>query len=356
MSKKDGTTIVKGLLFLTSGLALIFLAHTGIETASPMTSRALEALGFALAGYAPIRLIISIGALFSEGWRERLMDRAFHSGVKIISPKEKLPLLFVADAEGCITPPYRTEVDLRKFQRLRGYCEFVKSEAGRQFPPLIVYTGRPQGYVEMLAQSLGMIDSIFDLPFVIENGAALYFPASKRTRLLITDEQQKLIQKTYSQLTEKMDKNEFEPKTHMVTINPIPSQQTIDDLQQEVIVILEEIGILDLLTVNSTASAVDITPKNINKLSGLEKALEEYHELRPDRREQGFDSIIGIGDSTSDLCVLQKVGTAYCSAHNVDPVVSKFVEKHFGTDHVINRQHIDFVIAVIERECGLHLI
>lgn len=355
MDRKYGT-ILKGLLFLTSGLALIFLAHTGIETTSPMTSRALEALGFAIAGYAPIQLIMSIGRQLSEGWRARLIDRLFRSGVSVVSPKKGLPLLIVADAEGCITPPHRTEVDLRKLQRLRGYCEFAKSEAGRDFPPLIVYTGRPQGYVEMLAQSLGMIDSAFDLPFVIENGAALYYPAAKKTVPLVTDEQRKLIQGIHSRLMEELPQNEFEPKIYMVTINPIQGHQTIDELWQKVIVTLKAAGKLDFLTINSTASAVDITPKGINKLSGLEEALKAYHNLRPDRRGQGFDFIIGIGDSTSDLCVIEKVGTAYCSSHDVDPVVSMFVQQHFGADHVIDRKHIDFVIAVIEKECGLHLV
>lgn len=349
-------TILKGLLSLTSGLALIFLGHTEIRTTSPMTARALEALGFAIAGYAPIQLIMSIGRQLSDGWRAMLIDHLFRSRVRVVFPKKKLPLLIVADVEGCITPPHRTEVDLRKLQRLRGYCEFTKSEAGREFPPLIIYTGRSQGYVEMLAQSLGMIDSAFDLPFVIENGAALYYPHAKKTIPLVTDEQRKLIQEIRNRLAKKMPQNEFEPKIYMVTINPIQERETIDELRQKVIVTLKVAGKLDSVTINSTASAVDITPKGINKLSGVEEALKAYQNLRPDRRDQGFDFITGIGDSTSDLCVLEKVGTAYCSSHDVDPEVRKFVEEHFGADHVINRKHIDFVIAVIEKVCGVRLI
>lgn len=351
-----GDTITKHLLLFVSGLALIFLAHTQIETASPMTSRVLEALGFALAGYAPIRLVMSITTLLGEGWRARLMDRAFRSGVRIVSPKKVLPLLIVADAEGCITPPHRTEVDLRKFQRLRAYCEFVKSEAGQEFPPLLIYTGRPQGYVEMLAQVLGVVDSPLDLPFVIENGAALYFPVSRKTVPITNDEQRRLSEKIRNLLIEKMPQNEFEPKIYMTTINALPDQQTIDKLRQEVIRILKDTDVLDSLVINSTASAVDITPKNINKLVGLKEAIKEYHNLRPDTRGRDLDAVVGIADSTSDLCVLEEVGRAYCSAHDVAPEVRKFVEQRFGTDHVIDRKHIDFVIAVIEKECGLHII
>lgn len=351
-----GDTVTKHLLLFVSGLVLIFLAHTQIETASPMTSRALEALGFALAGYAPIRLVMSMATLFGEGWRARLMDRAFRSGVRIVSSKKVLPLLIVADAEGCITPPHRTEVDLRKFQRLRAYCEFVKSEAGQEFPPLLIYTGRPQGYIEMLAQTLSMVDSPLDLPFVIENGAALYFPVSRKTVPITNHEQRRLSEKIHNLLIEKMPQNEFEPKTYMTTINALPGHQTIDELRQEVIRILKDTDVLDSLVINSTASAVDITPKNINKLVGVKEAIKVYHNLRPDTRSRDLDAVVGIADSTSDLCVLEEVGRAYCSAHDVAPEVRKFVEQHFGADHVIDRKHIDFVIAVIEKECGLHII
>ena len=283
------------------------------------------------------------------------MDRAFRSGVRIVSPKKVLPLLIVADAEGCITPPHRTEVDLRKFQRLRAYCEFVKSEAGQEFPPLLIYTGRPQGYVEMLAQALSVVDGPLDLPFVIENGAALYFPVSKKTIPIINHKQQRLNEQIRNLLVEKLPQNEFEPKTYMTTINALPGQH-IDKLRQEVIHILKDTDVLDSLAINSTASAVDITPKNINKCVGLKEVIKEYHNLRPDTRSRDLDAIVGIGDSTSDLCVLEEVGGAYCSTHDVAPEVRRFVEKHFGTDHVINQKHIDFVITVIEKECGLHII
>lgn len=359
MIMRDNTT-VENLLFLAIGLALIFFAHAGIETTSPMTSRALEAIGFAIAGYAPIQLIMSIRTHLSEGLKAWL-NWVLRPRVKIVSHGKDLPLLIVADVEGCITPPRRTEVDLQKFRRLRTYCEFVKSGDGRQYPPLVIYTGRSQGYVELLAQSLGMIDDSRDLPFVIENGTALYYPASKKTVPLITVEQQELIQDTYRLLSQKMSQNEFEPKTYMITINAIPDQQTIDDLLPEVTRILTAADTFGSLTINSTASAVDITPKGINKLFGIEKVLKIYldpnvHPDQPDRRDQGIKAVVGIGDSTSDLCVIEKVGTAYCPAKDVHPKICGFVEDNFGADHIIDRRHIDFVIAVIEKECGLSLI
>ena len=93
----------------------------------------------------------------------------------------------------------------------------------------------------------------------------------------------------------------------------------------------------------------------------IEKVLKIYldpnvHPDQPARRDQGIKAVVGIGDSTSDRCVIEKVGTAYCPAQDVDLEVRSFVGRHFGEDHVIDRKHIDFVIAVIEKECGLSLI
>jgi hypothetical protein len=362
-------SILQYLLLLVSGLALIFLAHTGVETASPTTARVLEVIGFALAGYAPIRLIMSLKALFSKGWQRRIVDRAFRSEVKIISHRENLPLLIVTGAH-CVTPPFGGGIDLRKFQRLRAYCEFIQSEDGQKFPPLLVVTGRSQGYAHMLAQALGMVDGPLDLPFIIENGAALYFPVSKRTLPLVDDEQRKVIEKARRILVPELPNNEFEPKTHMITINPLPYQQTSEDLRQDVVRILTKARILKFLTIASFVSAIDITPKGINKLSGLKAAIQEYYNLRMERwesEEQGPDmnaivepalkKTVGIAVGSADLCVLREVGRAYCSAYHVDPEIISFVTQHCGDrENVIDLEHIDAVIAVIERECGLRII
>lgn len=345
------------LLIFVSGLALIFLSHTtGIELMYPTISKAIEAIGFGLVGYAPIELLTLVPARLREHKIKRDIDRSFQSAVKIVSSKKELPIFIAVDAEGCLTPPHRTEIDLRNFQRLRGYCEFVKTNDGQQFPPLVIYTGRSQGYVELLAQSLGMINTSFDLPFIIENGSALYFPGGRKTVPLITIEQQGIIESTHHLLTENLPNNEFEPKSYMISINTIPTRQTIDELREKVTLLLQANDILKSLTISSTYSAVDITLKNINKLSGLKEVLNVYHGLRHDQQDQGLEDIVALADSTSDLGVIKNVGTAYCPAHDVHPEVLAVIEKQFGSDHVVNERHIAFVIKAVERICGLHLL
>lgn len=343
-------TLSRDLLILVSGLALILLANTNIATPSTMASKALETIGLAMAGYAPIKMILYIRGRFSERRTKKSIDRLFRSAVKIVSTKTELPIIIASDVEGCITPPYRTEVDLRKFQRLRTYCEFVK--ANPEFPQIIIFTGRSQGYVELLAQSLGMLNSPFDIPFVIENGAALYRPTSKKTILLLTPEQLKAVQEAQMLLNDVLPDNEFEPKTFMVTINP-NERQTVDELREQVTLILQKNDLLEVLTIASSASAVDITPKNIDKLSGLKEVLKYYPR---DRQDRTLSTIIALADHISDINVIKNVGGAYCPAENVHSEVRNLIEARFGSDHVINFSHIDFVLAVIEKECGIRII
>jgi hypothetical protein len=367
--KEKGEPILQNLLFFIGGLALIFLAHTGIEEASPTTSLALEVAGFALAGYAPIRLLMSLRRFFSEGWRKRIVEHAFRGRVKVVSPKVNLPILIVAGAH-CVTPPFDEELDLRKFQRLRAYCEFIQTEDGEDYPPLLIVTGRSQGYARMLSQSLGMVEGPLDLPFVIENGTALYFPVSRRTVPLVNEEQRRVIEKARGILVRELPNNEFEPKTYMITISPLPYQQTIRELEHNVVRILTRAKLVNSLSVTAFVASLDITPKDINKLSGFKAAIQEYYNLRMDRWEpvdQGpgmaaivepaLKKTVGIAAGLADLCVLKEVGTAYCSAYNVDPSIIGFVTGNCeGKANVIGQEHIDAVLTVIERECGLRIV
>lgn len=347
---KTENTITRDLLILVGGVALILLANTSIVKPSTMASRVLETMGLAMAGYAPIRLLLYTKTLISERKTQKSIDRIFRSAVKVVSRKTDLPIVIASDVEGCITPPYRTQVDLRKFQRLRTYCEFVK--ANPEFPQIVVFTGRSQGYVELLAQALGMLNGPFDIPFVIENGAALYRPTSKKTILLLNSDQLKAVQAAQMLLNSVLIDNEFEPKTFMVTINP-NDRQTVDVLREQVTLILQEHNLLGSLTIASSASAVDITPKNVDKLSGLREVLKYFPR---DARDQSLSAIVALGDHVSDINVIKNVGRAYCPAENVHSEVRKLIETRFGLDHVINLSHIDFVLAVIEKECGIHIV
>jgi len=355
MSNKDQPSLTD-LVYFLFGVVLILLSNIKSVATCSAVAKTLEVMGAGLAGYPGVRVLLFMKTFVTEDfWRERI-DRMFQPQPPRVRPRDAdLPSLILTDVEGCITPADRSLVDLRKMQRLRSYCEFVKSEAGRGFPPVVLYTGRAQAYVELLAQSLGMINKALDIPFVIENGAALYFPYAKKTTPLVSPEQKDLIQTIRSKLVlvDALRENEFEPKAYMVTINPRPGQD-IALLREAVEQHLSSAGRLSELTINSTASAVDITPKGVDKLTGLTKALEEIQKLRGGQCD--FTSAVALGDTASDLPVLKKVVSAYCPEFSVEPEVRNFVLDSFGKDHVIPKHDIDFVCGAIEHACSLRLI
>jgi hydroxymethylpyrimidine pyrophosphatase-like HAD family hydrolase len=138
----------------------------------------------------------------------------------------------------------------------------------------------------------------------------------------------------------------------MVTINP-QTAQSVDDLRERITIILKDNSFLEQLTVTNTASAVDITARDINKLTGLKEVIKYYPK---DRSLNDLSAVVAVGDHISDMPILTNVGRAYCPAENVHTEVRNFVEKTFGPAHIINAPHIDFVIKVIEKECGVQII
>lgn len=334
------------------GVAFILLANT--DAFSGASKRVVEGIGLAVMGYAPIRLLVATPGLYRARRTKRRLDGLFEPTVRVVAPRVAFPIFIATDVEGCLTPPYRSPLDLRKFQRLRSYSDFARQNREQGYPPIVVFTGRSQGYVELLVQALGIIDLELDLPSVIENGCGLYFPGRRETIPLITDEQREIMNTVFSVLRTSLLKNEFEPKVYMVTVNPMAGQMT-QDLYNRVYEVLNHAGLRTEVNIDSTASAVDITPQGASKLTGLERVVEEYRRLRPSRSATLTD-VIALGDSTSDLPVIRAVGRAYCPAEEVHPEVRKLVEEKCGVEHVVNRHHIDFVLAVVEHETGLHVI
>lgn len=356
MPEKENVVTTYLLIFVT-GLAMIFLSHTtAIETTQPALSKAIEAIGFGFIGYVPLEFLTSVPLRFGTHRVKRDLDKLFRSAVKIISTKKEIPLFIAVGVDGCLTPPYRTEIELRKFQKIRAYCELVKRNGGQAFPPLVIYAGRSQGYIELLAQSLGMINPSLDMPFIVENGSALYYPAARVTVPLLKEDQLKTIESTLSILKRELPKNEFEPKSYMITLNAIPNQQTIDELRDQVFRILQANNLQELFTISSTASALDVNYKNINKLNALKEVLNIYHQLRPEQKERGLEDVVALAHNTTDLALIDNVGIAYCPTYGVHPAVRVAIETRFDVENVIDKMHIDFVIEVIERTCGIKLL
>ena len=339
------------LLLISFALFILSLYLQSIE--SSKVSNHLLSLSLITFGAA----VSSFAGVLKDHLEEKSTYRPFNCKVKGGDRKKMLPLFIAVNVGGCITPPDRTEIDLRKFQRLRCYCEHVRKNHERKFPPIVIYTGRSQGYVELLAQSLGMVENSMDLPFVIENGSALYYPASKKTIPLTSPNQNKWIQEVHRILADELGENTFEPKVGMITINAIKGE-TIGELEHKVAKKMKTCrkNVFDKLKIHTTASAVDITPEGIDKISGLKETLAVYHSLRPESEDKSLEDVVAIVNDTSDLDIINEVCNAYCSKQNAPHEVKQAIAEKFGKDNIIESDQIDLVMEVIVRETGLRVV
>jgi HAD superfamily hydrolase (TIGR01484 family) len=316
-------------------------------------------------GGLPVQMIIE-----SLQRRERRktgedLRRIFERSVKQdpTNPKDEkqLPRLFAMDVEGCITPKLRSPIELAKFQRLRAYCDYARTN---NYPPIVFFTGRSQGYVELLAQSLGIVKDDRDLPVAIECGTALYYPHSKTTERLHPagkDAAYRQLNRDIEELLRsKLPDHEFEPKCYMVTINPESPNETTDDLLPKVYRIIEDAGYgtdpstvaaLGNVKITSSATAVDITPAGLSKLSALIEIAKKA--TAKGIVQQDLGGTVALGDHLSDIEVLKAAGRAYCPADAHDDVKKAVQGRDNGS--VLNENDIDFVIRVIEMECGLSI-
>lgn len=245
--------------------------------------------------------------------------------------KTKIILL---DIDGCIMPPNRSEANLLKINKLKDYVH--QTLKNQSLPKVTIYTGRSQEYVEFLSQVIGLVNS--DIPFVIENGCALYFPISKTTKA--TFENTRTTQKAKSILQEKLPNNPFEPKKYIVTINPVENQ-TILELKELTIGILKDFNILDALEVTNSASSVDILPKGINKLYGVKYLIQHY--LSKDIKT------IAIGDSSTDKDVLLYSTYAYAPS-NASEALKATLKSNHPNASILQESDIDAVLRMFKIE------
>lgn len=343
---KKNISNIGNLLILALGVILVFVSKTPFFENLPILSKTIETLGITLAGYGPIGMFIN----FYESLRDRSIkgkiEKLFESSIKVISRKKKV-LFFAVDISGCITPVDRSEISLIDLQRLRSYCEFVMKNP--EYPTIVFYTGRSQGYLEILLQTLNMLGYPFTFPHIIENGTALYSGIDKKVIPLINQDEISTIRLVNTIIQSTMT-NKLEPKSYMVTVNP-NDNETVEELREKISNLLIQKELRESVHISSTYSAVDITPKGRTKISALMDLLSSQGYSSTDLRD-----IVSVGDQTSDFDILKSTGRAYCPSEKVHHEVREYIENKFGLSNVINASEINIVIKVIEIECGIKII
>lgn len=234
--------------------------------------------------------------------------------------------LIVADVEGCITPAKRTETNLYGLSEVQKYSKKVNKE---NLPPIILLTGRPVPYCEKVIQDIGALGPAFKIPSVVENGA-VYWDHNKRSVWgynPAVGEKKKDLKKVRSfveELKENYKNNVIEEPGKEICISLNPKELGITDLYDIVNEEFERKGLDEIVNITHSASAVDITPKGVSKLTGLDYILKERN-IEP-------KNVLGVGDSRGDIEWLSYVGIPTAPLNATDDL-KKEVDNLFISDY-----------------------
>jgi hypothetical protein len=227
--------------------------------------------------------------------------------------------LVVVDIEGCLTINKKQPIDTGTLSKIHAYCELARRG---ERPPIVLCTGRPQPYAEAIIQTLDAFFSGF--PSVVENGCFVYDPVDDA---LVPNPaiagKEKDLRSIRDFLVERLVVTrlaKLEPgKELCISLDPIPGQR-VEDLFRLTLETLPA-GMKDLVFITHSSAAVDLTPKGVNKASGL-AFMSEWTGI-------AFAEMIGIGDSAGDFPMLEAVGHPACPG-NAKTEVIELVKRRGG--------------------------
>jgi len=213
--------------------------------------------------------------------------------------------LAVVDVDGCLTPG---ETGAWNWEAIQAICDFNRrARQGEPVPAVTLCTGRQQPYVEVLMQAIGAF-----YPGVYENGCGLYFPEGYRfaEHPSITPALREALAAARETLVHRVvarGLGYFQPgKETSLTLYPRAGTE-VGRLRERVLEALSGHDVADLVTVQASASCVDVTPAGIDKGAGVRWLSAEVGVP--------LGAMGGIGDSASDLTFLRLVGRSAAPAN-----------------------------------------
>ncbi|HVT10956.1 MAG TPA: HAD family hydrolase [Fimbriimonadaceae bacterium] len=223
--------------------------------------------------------------------------------------------LLITDNEGCLTPGKGRAFDLEGLQAL------ARALAANPEIKLTIATGRPASYVEALLQATGCM---IDEPVICEGGAVLYFPSTDRTELLGEPADGPALMAELNGVAYRLEPG----KQCCVSFYPEGNATTAEIARR-----LIEAGFGEKYTLLSSAAAVDVTPRGVDKAFGVD-------ELRK-RLLGSYDVFAGFGDSGNDGPLLRACDIAGCPSNATEEIRAL---SEFRSDH----PHVWGLLAFIE--------
>ncbi|HKI47077.1 MAG TPA: HAD-IIB family hydrolase [Balneolales bacterium] len=203
--------------------------------------------------------------------------------------------LFITDLDGCLTYPFETP-DWELITRLRGYNKLSRTDP--TVPALTICTGRPQPYVEAVAQWLDI-----EYPVIFESGGGLYKPRVNELHWspFLTDKLINHLEDIRNYVTRKVlpdyPKSFLEYSKHtdvgVVSANSSEIQEMYSRIKQYVLDRYTEFEI------HYTEVSCNVIAKACNKGAGV-SYLSELISI-------STGQMAYIGDGTNDIPALKKV-------------------------------------------------
>ena len=225
--------------------------------------------------------------------------------------------LILCDWEGCVTEPGggRIPWQIHNIAKLNDVIAVMRSTP--ECPPFALCTGRQFPYGEAALQAVGAMWD--DIPSILENGSGLYYPTTKKIiwHPAITSNVAKAMAKIRShviKMIENMNGEIERGKEYCISVNP-PIGKSIEWLYEQVKEQLKSYD--DVIEITHSLSAVDITPRGVNKGTAVQ-FLSEITDIP-------LNHMVGIGDSSGDLPMLKLVGHP-AGPFNADSNVRRIAE------------------------------
>lgn len=227
------------------------------------------------------------------------------------------------DIDGCITDGKGKAVDLVALQSLKTHIHQLQQN--KQVSTGLC-TGRSALYVEAIAQMLDIQSWC-----ICENGAYLYHTVTEEVVFHpnVTVESRKHLQSIKQVLTTEAkftDVSKIElGKEVCISLNALGDME-ISSLYE---FIKNNLDLTDLYIAHST-TAVDITPKDINKGSAL--------RLLCQREDIETSDVLGVGDTMGDMSFLELCGQVACPINAIDSIhqMADFISQRTSTQGLVD--------------------